>query len=45
MIDTIAGLIGTLIDADSPLMAVGLDSLNATELVQKLSVQLEVDLP
>ena len=40
-----AGLVGTTLAGDLPLMSAGLDSVGATELARKLSDQLGIDLP
>ena len=44
MRDTIQQLLGTAVLDDVPLMGAGLDSLGATELVEKLNSQLSADL-
>ncbi|MDA9173036.1 acyl carrier protein [bacterium] len=41
----VADLMGNELDANEPLMAAGMDSLASTELVKKLSVELDSDIP
>lgn len=40
----IAGLVGTTLAGDLPLMSAGLDSIGATELARKLGNQLETEI-
>ena len=43
--DAVAGVLGSAIGADQPLMAAGLDSLGATELQQGLADRVGLELP